>query len=177
MATVEDKQQIVEGITNKIKGASGLYLADFTGINVELVTGLRATFREKGITMVVVKNTLLKRVFDKCKISGLDDYLIGPTSLILGSEEDPIEPAKVITQFHKKNKGLFQVKAARIETENFSGSRLVELSNMPGRRESLGQVVSIILGPASNLINIIMGSGSTIAGQVNNLIEKLEKNN
>ncbi|MBF0433050.1 MAG: 50S ribosomal protein L10, partial [Fibrobacteria bacterium] len=89
MFTLEEKKKVVEEVVEQVKKTSGIYLADITGINVESITAFRAELREKGIFMRVVKNTLLKNVFEKCKVTGLDEYLVGQTSLILATENDP----------------------------------------------------------------------------------------
>jgi large subunit ribosomal protein L10 len=174
MISLEDKKQAVARLTEKIKGSTGIYLADFLGINVELITELRAALREQGATMIVAKNTLMKRVFKECSITGLDEHLVGPTSLILGTEEDPIAPAKIIADFQKKNEDLLPVKIVKIEAQTYDGGRIKELSKMPGKREIQAQVVSQTLSPGAVLIGLLKGPASMIAGQIESLIEKLE---
>ncbi|MBF0429798.1 MAG: hypothetical protein HQK83_00855 [Fibrobacteria bacterium] len=46
---------------------------------------------------------------------------------------------------------------------------------MPGRQELIAQVIQISQGPSSNLIKLINGPGSIIAGQIKALVEKLEE--
>ncbi len=175
MFSIEEKKSVVNDFTELIKDSSGIYLADFSGINVEKITELRAAFREKGIKMQVVKNTLLKRVFDDCQIKGLDDYLVGPTSVILANSEDPIDPAKEIVAFHKKNKDLLSIKAVSMEGTVYEGKSIKELADMPGRQELVAQVIGIATGAGANLIGLIKGPGSKIAGQVKALIERLDE--
>ena len=175
MLTVDEKKELVKELTEKVGQASGLYLANFEGATVEKVTEFRSNLREKGIRMQVVKNTLLKRVFENCEIKGLDEHLIGPTSLILADGEDPIEPAKVIADFQKRNEDVFSVKVVQMEAQVYPGEDITELAKMPGKRELQAQVIQLAMGPAGNLIALIKGPGSQIAGQIKALIEKLEK--
>lgn len=174
MISTEEKKRIVSELTEKVNSAPGIYLADFFGINVEKITELRAALREQGASMIVSKNTLLKKVFNECKIEGLEKYLVGPTSVILAKEEDPLAPAKVINNFQKKNEDLLPVKAVQIEAQIYSGDKIEELSKMPGKKELQGQIVSLALGPGADLIGLLKGPGSIIAGQIKFLIEKLE---
>ena len=175
MISVEEKKRIIKELIEKVNSASGFYLADFFNINVETITGLRAALREKGAVMIVAKNTLFRRVFEACKIEGLEEYLVGPTSIILAGEDDPIAPAKVITDFRKQNKELLPVKAVRIEKLIYSGDKIKDLSKMPGKRELHAQIISIALGVGAKVIGLIKGPGSNIAGQINSLIENLEE--
>jgi large subunit ribosomal protein L10 len=176
MISIDEKKQIVDALTDKVKIASGFYLADFFKINVEKITALRADLKEKGATMVVTKNTFLKRVFKNCEIEGMDEYLVNATSIIIASPDDPITPAKVIADFHKENTDLLKVKVVKVENDIMQGDKIKELAKMPGKIELQGQIVSIMMGPGANLIGLIKGPGGIVAGQVKSLIEKLEEN-
>ncbi|MFW5710152.1 MAG: 50S ribosomal protein L10, partial [Bacteroidota bacterium] len=60
----EDKNRIIENLTDKIKGASHFYLADISTLNAEDTSQLRRKCFEKDIELVVVKNTLLKKALE-----------------------------------------------------------------------------------------------------------------
>jgi large subunit ribosomal protein L10 len=173
MAT--NKTQTVETLTQDIKSASGVYLADFTGITVQTVTGLRRDLRKKGIKMRVAKNTLIRRALNNNGISGLDAYLAGPSALIIADAEDPIAPAKLLVDFQKANEGLLPLKAINIDGQVSKGDQLVAISKTPGKRELQAQVISLAMGPGSNLLALVKGPGSKVASQIAALVEKLEK--
>ncbi len=175
MQTIEEKKGVVESLIDDVNNASAIYLADYKGINVPTLSGLRSSFKEKGVHMQVVKNTLLKRVFEKCEITGLDEYLIGPTSLILADAEDPAQPAKIIVDFQKENDGFLEVKGVQMDSQNYAGDSIKDLAKMPGKRELQATIISLAMSPGANLIGYIKGPGSTIAGQIKALVEKLEK--
>ena len=175
MQTLEDKKYIVEDFSRKVEESSGIYLADFTGMDVEKTTIIRAQFKEKKIHMQVVKNTLLKRVFDDLKISGLDEFLLGPTSVILATPDEPSEPAKIIIDFHKKNEDLLSVKSVQLDSQVYDGGKIKELAKMPNKQELQATIVSLVLAPGSNFVGLLKGPGSMIAGQIKSIIEKLEK--
>ncbi|MFC1584726.1 50S ribosomal protein L10 [Fibrobacterota bacterium] len=175
MITKEQKEQVVKDLSEKVNAATGIYLADFIGINVEQITELRSALKKQGARMIVTKNTFLRRVLSQCQITGLEVHLAGPTSIILAGEEDPIAPAKIIADFHKANKDLFPVKAIRIEDQIYSGEKIKDISKMPGKRELQAQIISLALSPGAQLIGLIKGPGSKIAGQIKALVEKLEK--
>lgn len=173
MAT--NKPETVEQLTQDLKQASGVYIADFSRITVASVTGLRRNLRKKGIKMKVAKNTLIKRALKNCGISGLDAYLAGPTAVIIADAEDPIAPAKLLVEFHKANEGVMPVKAVNIDGQVSKGDQLVAISKTPGKRELQAQVISLAMGPGANLLGLIKGPGSKVASQIAALVEKLEK--
>jgi len=170
-----NKTQTVEELTQNIKNSSGVYLADFTRTTVQVVTGLRRDLRKKGIHVRVAKNTLIKRALKDCGISGLDSYLVGPTAVIMADNEDPIAPAKLLVAFQKANEGLMTLKALQIDGQTHKGDQLAAIAKTPGKRELQSQVVSLAMGPGSNLLALFKGPGSKVASQIQALVEKLEK--
>lgn len=171
------KSEVVSRLTESLKGSSGVYLADFTGLTVEKVTILRGSLRKKGLSMRVSKNTLIKRALDGAGIQGLDKYLAGPTALILADAEDPMAPAKLLMEFLKTNEDAIKVKTFHIEGQVYGGDQLAALSKMPGKRELQSRVISIALGAGGNLLALFKGPGVKLAGQIQALISKLEKEN
>ncbi len=164
MKAVVKKQQKVDSLVKDFEGAASIFLLNYEKIPVELDNKLRKALRAKDIKYVAVKNTLLKKVFEKMNISGLDKALVGATSVMVGPADDPIAPAREIEAFHKDNPDFLVSKSIYLENAVRPGSDVVELSKIPDRQGMLAQLVAIILGP-----------GSTIASQIKSLTEKLEK--
>jgi len=54
------------------------------------------------------------------------------------------------------------------------GSKLDDVASMPGRKEMLSRIVSIILGPGAALVAAINGPATTIAGQIKAVEKKLQ---
>lgn len=174
MMNLEQKKNILSDVLGKINSGSAVYLADFTGINVEKINEIRGVLRQKGIKMQVVKNTLVRKAFEELKITGLEKYLVGPTSLIVANQEDPIEPAKLITDFHKKHDGLLPVKVVHMDSQSYGGEKLSDLAKMPGKRELQAQIIALAMGPGATLIGLLKGPGGKLAGQIKAYVEKLE---
>src|SRR5258706_14689459 len=112
MSTPE-KVQILQDTTQRIEGARGLYLADFTGMSVEKLSLLRKKCREQKVQFRVIKNTLLKRAFNAHGITSLDPYFEGPTGLVF-SPGNEMSPAKILSDFAKEHERP-RVKAAVVD--------------------------------------------------------------
>ena len=80
------------------------------------------------------------------------------------TEDDVSKLRDEIENFHKENPDFLVAKSLYLDGAVRPGSDVVELSKIPDRQGMLAQLVAIILGP-----------GSTIAGQLKSLTEKLEK--
>jgi large subunit ribosomal protein L10 len=172
--TLEKKSSVISDLEAGFRSSPGIYIADFSRVTVQTVTGLRSSLRKKGMKMKVAKNTLIKRALDGAGIKGLEKHLVGPTAVIFSDDQDPMAPAKALVEFHKANEGVMPVKVVAIDGASYPGSQLGALAKMPGKRELQAGVVSLALGPGQKIAGIIKGPGAKLAGQIKAQIEKLE---
>ncbi len=154
MAKYEEKQKVVEDIKQKFQGANGVVLADYRGLTVSQVTNLRVELRQAGVEYRVLKNTMVSRAAQEIGIEGLDEYLKGPTALAFSA--DPVAPAKILSEFSKKNKKL-TIKAGVLEGTVIGPERIKVLSNLPSREILLSQVLSGMQGPLQGMVNVLQG--------------------
>lgn len=68
--TRQQKEQILDDLSRDLKGSGSIVLADFSGIDVAKITGLRRELRSSGVKFMVVKNTILRKVFDDIGAGG-----------------------------------------------------------------------------------------------------------
>ena len=146
----EQKQQIVEEFVG-IFGKSGVYLMDFKGFNVAEITELRSILRKADVSMRVVKNTLARRALKSVGIEGLDDYLVGPTSVVWSQiDDDLVTPARILLEFLKNyEKGA--VKAGSVDGSVVVGDEIETLSKLPTKQELYGQIASVLNAPIVKL--------------------------
>src|SRR5438105_11388204 len=107
------KEAQVSELKDKLGRVTSIVLADYRGLDVPAVTGLRDEFRKVQCEYKIFKNTLVKRAIEGTPLSGLSKYLEGPTAVIL-SYESPSAPAKVATKF-AKDQEKFVLKAGYFE--------------------------------------------------------------
>jgi len=110
---IQEKQQIVEEITAKLRESATTVLADYRGLNVAQVTELRRKLREADVEFKVLKNTLIRRATAKAELTELDSVLTGPTAVAFG-KDDAVAPAKILSEFAKQNEAL-KIKGGVVE--------------------------------------------------------------
>ena len=101
--TRQEKEAQVQSVRESFSNASATVLVDFRGVNVELITDLRARFREAGVEYRVVKNNVVRKALEGSDLADNDEFtanLVGPTA-IAWSFEDPSAAAKVLKSFRK----------------------------------------------------------------------------
>ena len=97
----EDKALIIERLGEQLKEYAHFYLVDVTGLNAEATSNLRRKCFAEGIKMVVVKNTLLEKTFDKADVdfSPLVPVLKGTTAVMFCNTANV--PSKLIKEAGK----------------------------------------------------------------------------
>ena len=153
MAKVELKQPIVQEISETIKDAQSLVVVDYRGLTVAQDTELRKQLREAGVIYKVCKNTMMKRAFEGTEFAGLEEYLEGPSALVV-SKDDATAPARIICKFAKTAEAL-EVKAGVVEGNVYDAAGINELSKVPSREELLSKLLGSLQSPITNLARVL----------------------
>ncbi len=128
---LQQKQQMVADLSEKLKTAAAGVFVDYCGLTVEEDTNLRNKMREAGIEYTVVKNTLTKRAANEAGYTEFDEILNGPTALAL-SFDDVVAPARVIAEFAKDH-DVFEIKAGFMDGRAMSLEEVTALSKIPSK--------------------------------------------
>jgi len=149
------KQETVAEIKERFKSAKSVVLVDYRGVNVAQVTELRRQFRAAGVDYVVLKNTLVQRAVDDLKITDLDQYLTGPSAFAFGVN-DPVAPAKVLTEFITKTKNdSLRPKAAYIDGAVFGPEGVKALSELPPKEVLIARMMGSLNAPITNFVGAL----------------------
>ena len=147
---LSEKQAIVEALAERIKNAGAGVLVDYKGITVAEDTALRTELRKDGVEYTVVKNTLTRKALDKLGLNELDSVLEGTTSLAT-TDEDPIAPFRILSDYSKKLGDRFNIKAAFMEGKVLSESEIAEMSELPGKDALYAKVLGTMIAPITGL--------------------------
>jgi large subunit ribosomal protein L10 len=152
-----EKQQVVSEVADKLKNSSCTIVADYRGLSVAQVTQLRKSLREAGIEFQVLKNTLARRATANAELSELDEHLTGPTAIAF-SKDDIVSPAKILTEFAKKNENL-KVKAGVVEGRVVDFNQIKALADLPSREGLLSMLLSVLQAPVRNFALAVKAVG------------------
>lgn len=170
----EEKTQIIESISAQIQETPNFYITDISGLNAGDTTKLRRACHEKGIKLVVVKNTLLTKAIEGLEneeMKLLFPVLEGPTAIMY--TETPNAPAKLIKKFADEGAEKPALKGAYVQECAFVGAdKLNELCSIKSREELIGDIIGLLQSPARNVISALQSAGGTIAGLVKTLSER-----
>ncbi len=147
------KIKILLETNERLQGVRGVFLADFSGMDVEMLSSLRKKCREQKVQFRVIKNTLLKRAFHEQGITALDPYLEGPTGLVF-SPDSEVSPAKILADFAKE-KEKPRIKAAVVDGRLYDPKAVAILATLPSYEVMLSQVLSTLIAPMTQFLAAI----------------------
>jgi len=147
------KEAQVSELKDKLGRVTSIVLADYRGLDVPTVTGLRDEFRKVQCEYKVFKNTLVKLAIKGTKLEGMSKFLEGPTAMIL-SYENPSAPAKVATKF-AKDLEKFVLKGGYFEGTVLDVKGVQDLATMPGKDELRAKLLATFMAPATDLVRTI----------------------
>ena len=170
----EEKNKIIGDLTTCLTESKNIYFTDISGLNAEQTSKLRRMCFDKGVSVSVVKNTLLKRAMDACDkdLSTFESVLQGNTTLMISDVSNA--PAKVIKNFLEKNKlEKPTLKGGHIEESIYLGhDQLDVLVSLKSKEELLGDLISLLQSPMINLVSSLKSTSQNIAG----ILKSLENN-
>jgi large subunit ribosomal protein L10 len=152
-ATRAEKVTELNQLAGVFKGADAAILLDYKGINVPQVTELRRELRKAKAGYRVVKNTLARRALQGTTFETLSAHFEGTTAIAF-TEADPVALAKTLTAF-MKNAPTLQIKAAVVQGQAIRPAEVTDLANLPGKPELYARLLSVMQGPATNLVRVL----------------------
>jgi large subunit ribosomal protein L10 len=155
-----DKEQLVIELKEKIAGAKALYYTDFTGLNVKRMTELRRRLKKANVEYVVIKNTLALRAVNESGLVG--ERLRGPTGLVMA--KDPVEAAKILTEFAKTNDQRPAVKGGLFDGAAIDAGQVKRLAAMPSREQMLAELGAGLQSPLSAMLGVMNSLLTNFAG-------------
>jgi large subunit ribosomal protein L10 len=171
----EEKNEMIESLEGMLNDNNNFYLADISGLTAEQNSSLRRLCFKREVSLQVVKNTLLKKAFEKNSkdFSELYSVLVGNTSIMQADTAN--SPAKVIKEFRSKKNEKPILKAAFLEESVYIGDEnLASLADLKSKEELIGDIIILLQSPAKNVITSLKSGGSKLSGIVKALQERTE---
>lgn len=166
---IAEKQSIVEDLKDRFARSKVVIVTDYKGLDVTSINGLRRQLREADCEYRVVKNTLLRRASEETDIAVIKDTFTGPNAVTF-SYEDPVAPAKVLTEFAKSNDKL-EIRVGVMDGKMLDADAIKALSALPSREVLLSQLLSAMNGVPGSFVSTL----NNILGQMLNVLMAIKE--
>jgi large subunit ribosomal protein L10 len=146
------KVAAVQVFTEQIKEVPTVLFADYRGLTVEQISGLRAKLRGNQTVFRVVKNAVAKIAFRDLKMEGLDDYLEGPTAVAFVSGDVSVV-SKALLDFGRQLS--IGVKGGYVDGQALNQADVAVLSSLPGKDQLYAILLGTLQAPVRNLAYVL----------------------
>lgn len=155
----KEKKKLVENLVTTLTGAKTLLFVNYTGLSVGKQQELKRRLAESGSTMVVVKNTLLKKAAESANLPAeliTDEALVGQTALVMAGS-DSVSPIQVLGKFAKEFE-VTKMKVGIVDGTFQGAEALLAISKLPGKDILFGKVLGAISAPLYGLVGTLNGN-------------------
>lgn len=156
-----EKATIVSDLSEKLARSPFLLIADYQRMKVDQFGELRNRLAPAGAEIRVVKNSFLKRAMADSGFPDVGDKLIGQTAIVMG-EKDVAPVAKILKSFTAEFK-IASLKIGVVNRSILSTSEVETLAELPSREVLLGQLLGLLLAPATRLVRVLNEPASSFA--------------
>lgn len=150
----EKKVETVEELGKFLSESSIIITTSYQGIKTSDITNLRRNLRQSGIEFKVAKNTLAKIAAERSNRKALHSVISGPTAFALG-RGDPVEPAKVITEFIRTSRLPITIYGGVLDGAVLSAADVAALATIPSRDVLIAQLLGGLQSPVYRLVGVL----------------------
>jgi large subunit ribosomal protein L10 len=169
----EDKEQVVEALTERLKTAETVLVADYRGLTMPQIDALRSRLIETGARFSVVKNTLTRRAAEAAGNEALLALLEGPSAIaFIEADGDMVAAAKALADSARDTKVL-AIRGGVLSGRTMSAAEVESLATLPPLDVLRGQVLGAIVAPLSSLIGLVSAPLQNLHGLIDARIEQL----
>src|SRR5262249_41937575 len=169
----EDKARVVSELTDRIKSADTLIVADFRGLTMPQIDDLRGKLLEHGARFTVVKNTLTRRAAKDAGADALLALLEGPSAIaFIEADGDMVAVAKALADSARDTKVL-AIRGGILAGRETSADDVDELSRPPPLEILRGQVIGAVIAPLNQLLALVNAPLQNLHGLIDARIEQL----
>ena len=161
--SIEIKKGVVAEIKEKFEKAQTAVLVDYRGLNVAEDTELRNQLRKAGVEYAVLKNTMINLAIKDMNLDDMQAHLEGPTAVAFGYE-DSIAPAKILSDFVKKNKKM-TIKCGVCDGAYLDEAAVQALANTPSREVLIAKIMGSMMSSVSKFVYALEAIRKKQAGE------------
>ncbi len=170
----EDKEIVVAELTERLRTAETLLVADYRGLTMPQIDALRTRLLESGARFSVVKNTLGRRAAEAAGSDALLTLLEGPSAIaFLEADGDMVAAAKALADMAKESK-ILAIKGGVLSGRAMTADEVESLATLPPVDVLRGQVLAAIIAPVTALLGLVTAPLQNLYGLIDARIEQLE---
>ena len=168
-----DKERVIEELTERLRSADALLVADYRGLTNSQLASLRVELLNHGAKLSVVKNTLTRRAAEAAGADGLLALLEGPTAIaFVAADGNSVAVAKALSDAAKETK-ILTLRGGVLSGNPISIADIESLAKLPSLDVLQGQLVGVIIAPLTQLVAVLNAPVQNLVGLIDARITQL----
>jgi large subunit ribosomal protein L10 len=169
----DQKEQVVEELTARLKAADTLLVADYRGLTMPQIDDLRTRLLSSGARFTVVKNTLTRRAAEAAGTEALLTLLDGPSAIaFLEADGDMVAAAKALADSARET-NVLEIRGGILQGRAMTAEEVQTLAALPPEEVLRGQVLGAIVAPLTALVGLLNAPLQNLVGLIDARIEQL----
>jgi large subunit ribosomal protein L10 len=170
----KDKERVVAELVERLRASDTLIVADYRGLTMSEIDGVRTELLKHGARFSVVKNTLTKRAAEEAGVNGLIELLDGPTAIAFVLEGDMVAVAKSLNDTARQTKVL-SLKGGILQGQPVGPDEVQKLAALPSANVLHGQVLGAVVGPLNAIVGLFTAPLRDLVGVLDARIQQLQE--
>ena len=167
-----EKERVVADLVERLRTSDTLIVADYRGLSMPEIDGVRTEVLKHGARFTVVKNTLTKRAAEEAGVPELIELLDGPTAIAFVGDGDMVGVAKALNDTARQTRVL-NVRGGILQGKPMSAEQVRDLASLPPVEVLRGQVLGAIVAPLNAIAGLINAPLQNLVGLIDARIEQL----
>ncbi len=150
------KEAMVASLNEIFASAQAGFLVDYRGLTVAQATDLRRKLRDASSQMRVLKNNMAKLAIKGTPFEAMEPSIVDTRAIVFA--EEPVAPAKVVTDFAKHNNKFQFITGVLVKGESgelIDDATIQALAMLPSREQLLAQLLSVMQAPVTNFVRTL----------------------
>src|SRR5438876_9001807 len=171
----EDKARVVAELTDRLRSADTLIVADYRGLTMPQIDDLRGKLLEHGAKFTVVKNTLTRRAAKDAGAEALLALLDGPSAIaFIEADGDMVAAAKALADSARETR-ILVIRGGVMSGRTMTAAEVESLATLPPLDVLRGQVPGAVLGPLNAIAGLVNAPLQNLYGLIDARIEQLQQ--
>ena len=158
------KNELVTRYSDWVRQSKALVLTQYVGLTMKDIDALRSKVRENGGEFHIIKNTLAKLAFEQAGLPIRQEQFEGSTAVVFAFSDAPAT-VKTVTDFVKTSEFL-KIKGGYLDKQVLTADGVKALADLPPLPVIRGQLLGMLLAPASKLARTLAEPGRMIAAVI-----------
>lgn len=155
----EQKTAVIADLTERLTSSKMTVVAQYKGMTVKSMQTLRKEAKGNGTAVKVVKNRLVIQALGGVEaLKSVDSSALEGQLLYAFNEGDEVAPAKVLSDYAKKEPALQFVGAITAEGLFISADEVKALASLPSKNQLIAGIINTLQSPVRNTLSALGGN-------------------